>query len=321
MSRLRWGILGTGMIAKKFAADLPKSVTGELAATASRSRNSADAFAAEFGGKGVEGYRQLLDDPEVDAVYISLPNGLHAEWSTAAMEAGKDVLCEKPLARNEAEAAAMFDASERTGKTLVEAFMYRITPAVKAVLDLVHRGEIGDLRLIRTNFTFAREVSLADARYQPEHAGGALMDVGCYCVNFLRALAGAEPSAVHAIAHLHESGVDDYSAGTLKFGDDVLATFTCGMTVQSNQTAFIAGTKGMIDFPAFWFAQNGFTLIKDGESTHHPANPQLPIYASEADAFASVVRGESAPWITREDTLGNMRALDQLRVAAGVATG
>lgn len=306
------------MIAKKFAGDLPSSETGVLAATASRSRASADAFAGEFGGRGVEGYQQLLADPGVDAVYLSLPNGLHAEWSIAALEAGKHVLCEKPIARNESEATTMFEVSERTGKVLIEAFMYRTAPAVRKVIELVKRGEIGDLRLIRTNFTFAREVSLADARYQPEQAGGALMDVGCYCVNFTRALVGAEPGGVHAIAHLHEAGVDDYAAGTLKFGDDVLATFTCGMTVQSQPGAYIAGTKGMIEFPAFWFAQGGFTLVKDGGSTHFPEPPGKPLYAAEADAFAAAVRGESEPWITKADTLGNMRVLDELRAAAGV---
>ncbi|MFT5468721.1 MAG: xylose dehydrogenase (NAD/NADP) [Verrucomicrobiales bacterium] len=319
--KLRWGILGTGMIAKKFAGDLPLTKSGVLAAAASRSQKSADAFAAEFGGKAIEGYQQLLDDPEIDAIYISLPNGLHAEWSIAAMEAGKQVLCEKPIACNEAEAATMFEASERTGQVLVEAFMYRTMPAVKAVLKLVHDGEIGDLRLIRTNFTFARPVSLEDARYQVAHAGGALMDVGCYCMNLTRALVGAEPNSAHAVAHLHSSGVDDYAAGTLKFGDDVLTTFTCGMTVQSDPGAFIAGTEGMIEFPAFWLAETGFTLIKNGVRTHHAAPPELPLYASEADAFSSVVRGETAPWISREDTLGNMRVLDQLRAAAGVVTG
>ena len=152
--KLRWGILGTGMIARKFAADLPSSQTGVIAATASRTQASADAFAADYGGKGIEGYQQLLADPDVDAVYISLPNGLHAEWSVAAMEAGKHVLCEKPIACNKAEAETMFAASERTGQVLVEAFMYRTTPAVKAVINLIRRGEIGDLRLMRTNFTF-----------------------------------------------------------------------------------------------------------------------------------------------------------------------
>lgn len=317
--KLRWGILGTGMIAKKFAGELPQSKTGVLAATASRTEATAATFAGEFGGKAIAGYQQLLDDPDVDAVYISLPNGLHAEWSIAAMEAGKDVLCEKPIACNAAEAKTMFTASERTGKVLVEAFMYRTMPAVKELLELVHSGEIGDLRIIRTNFTFARFVPPDDTRFQVEHAGGALMDVGCYCTNFMRALVGAEPSSVHGIAHLVDSGVDDYAAGTLKFGDDVLATFTCGMTVQSNQTAFIAGTKGMIEIPAFWLSQSGFTVTKDGETIHHPAPPELPLYASEADAFASVVRGEMEPWISKEDTLGNMRVLDDLRAAAGVA--
>ena len=163
---LNWGILGTGMIARKFAAELKDTSSGTLVASGSRRQETADAFAVEHGGRGVTGYAALLDDSEVDAVYNSLPNGLHAEWSIKAMEAGKHVLCEKPMACNAAEAESMFDAAERTGQLLVEAFMYRTLPAVKTLIEMVQGGALGQVKLIRSNFSFAREALVSDARYQ-----------------------------------------------------------------------------------------------------------------------------------------------------------
>ena len=229
--KLRWGVLGTGMIAKKFAGDLKATELGELVATGSRSQSTADAFASEFGGKGVESYEALVSDPEVDAVYNSLPNGLHTEWSIKAMEAGKHVLCEKPMARNISEVEEMFRVSERTGQVLIEAFMYRSHPAIQKLIDMVRRGALGQVKLIRSNFSFTREVMDSDARYQVDHAGGGLMDVGSYCVNLARAVMGSEPTDTACFALIHEKGVDDYAAGVLRFGDKTLMTFTCGMTV------------------------------------------------------------------------------------------
>lgn len=316
---LRWGILGTGMIARKFAADLPHSATGTLVATASRQKRSAEAFAREFGGQGLSGYDKLLADPGIDAVYLSLPNGLHHDWTIRALRAGKHVLCEKPLARNADEAGAMFDAAEAAGKVLIEAFMYRAHPLVDRLIRLVRSGGIGEPRLMRTNFTFARAASPDDARYDPAQGGGSLMDVGCYCIHFARALAGAEPVSVTATAHLHPLGVDDYAAGTLTFPNGFLVTFTCGMTVVSDPGTFIAGTEGQIAIDAFWFGRDGFALKRaDGAIEKHESPPTGPIYALEADAFAAVVAGKAKPWITREDSIGNLRVLDALRRAAGV---
>ncbi len=316
---LHWGILGTGMIATKFATDLPQSRTGILEATASRSRASADAFAHKFGGRGLAGYETLIEDPAIDAIYLSLPNGLHHDWAIRALEAGKHVLCEKPIARNAREAEAMFAAAEKNGRLLVEAFMYRAHPLIRRLVRLVRTGGIGDLRLMRSNFTFARAASPDDARYDPEQGGGSLMDVGCYCVNLARALAQAEPVSVQATAHKHPLGVDDIAAGTLTFPGGFLVTFTCGMTVASDPGTYIAGTEGQIAIDAFWFARDGFALKRTDGTIEKYENPDAePIYAMEADAFAAAVRGEEPPWITKEDTLGNMRVLDALRESAGI---
>ena len=314
---LNWGILGTGMIAHKFAAELKDTSSGALVASGSRRQETADAFAAEHGGRGVPGYAALLDDPKVDAVYNSLPNGLHAERSIRAMEAGKHVLCEKPMACNAAEAESMFDAAERTGQLLVEAFMYRTLPAVKTLIEMVQGGALGQVKLIRSNFSFAREALVSDARYQAAQAGGGLMDVGCYCVNLTRAVMASEPTDTACFAHLHEHGVDDYAAGVMRFGDNTLATFTCGMTVANNWTTYIAGDDGEIAINDPWLGDGTFTLNKDGETQTVGAKTDTPVYALEAEAFAEAVAG-ATPWITREDTLGNMRVLDKLREQAGV---
>lgn len=257
----RWGILGTGRIAAKFATELPASRTGRLVATASRTSDSAVAFARVHGGEPVTGYQALLQRDDVDAIYLSLPNALHGEWTLAALDAGKHVLCEKPMALDVAEARGMFARAGEKGLVLMEAFMYRAHPQTQKLFEIVASGAIGEVRLIRANFTFSREASHDDARFQAGPGGGSLMDVGCYCVDFARTLSGGEPDRVECLGHRHAFGVDDYAAGLLGFPGGSLATFTCGMTVLSDQCAHIAGSEGRIEITRFWQAKEGFSLI------------------------------------------------------------
>jgi predicted dehydrogenase len=318
---LRWGILGTGMIAGKFASQLPETSRGTLAGVGSRSLESATRFCDEHGGLPHGSYASLVDDASIDAIYISLPNGLHREWSMRALDAGKHVLCEKPMALNHAEAVDMFDAAERCGRHLVEAFMYRCQPFIDEVLSLVRDGAVGEVRLIRTNFTYSRPISSTDARYVVEQGGGALMDVGCYCFNLARAITGAEPTSSHVVGHLHESGVDDWAAGTLTFPGDVLATFTCGMRVSSDHTTYICGSDGYIEVEFPWLGDGRFHIVgPDGRESRRVAS-SLPHYALEAERFAGVVQDGDAPWIPPADTLGNLALLDQLRSQLGTAIG
>jgi predicted dehydrogenase len=314
---LRWGILGTGMIAGRFAADLPSSRSSRLAAVASRSAESAAVFAKKHGGEPVTGYEALLARPDIDAVYLSLPNALHREWTLAALDAGKHVLCEKPMALSEAEAREMFDRAEARGRVLIEAFMYRAHPQTRLIHETIASGAIGEIRLIRTNFTFNRAASPQDARFQAGPGGGSLMDVGCYCVDFTRTLLGAEPDRVECVAHRHEFGVDDYAVGLLGFPTGALATFTCGMTVLSDQTAHLAGSEGRLEVTRFWQGKEGFSLVSPkGRVKKFSVKEKRPIYAIEADAFADVVAG--APnWNLPENTLANLRVLEQLRSRAG----
>lgn len=331
--RLRWGILGTGMIAEKFAHGLALSETGIPAAVASRSIESAEAFLDRLrideetvrsydATEAVAGYENLLAHPDLDAIYIALPNHLHREWTLAALRAGKHVLCEKPLALDTEEATELFAAAKEANRVLIEAFMYRTLPQTARILELVREGELGDLRIIRANFTFEREASRDDARYQRENGGGSLMDVGCYCIDFARSLAGTEPAEGSAVFHEHEYGVDDYAAGVLRFPNDIVFSFTCGMTVTSDQTTHIAGTRGRIEIPRFWFGREGVTLVRpneDPETIVEPSEGLDSVYAVEADAFASVVGG-GPNWNPPENTIANMKVLDSLRAAAAWVT-
>jgi xylose dehydrogenase (NAD/NADP) len=315
---LRWGILGTGGIAHKFADQLPQANRGILAAVGSRSAESARRFAQPLAATAHGSYDALLADPNVDAVYVSLPNALHCEWSVRALESGKHVLCEKPIASSAAEAEQMFAVAERTGRVLIEAFMYRCHPAVRQVIQSVRDGQLGKLKLIRTHFTFNRPDDPADVRYQPRMAGGSLMDVGCYCINFARALVGTEPVEANVLAHRHPTGVDDYAAGTLRFDGDVLCAFTCGMTVEADRTTSICGSDGFIAIDMPWLTDGSFSVgTLQQRRTIRVQASQGP-YALEADAMAAVVQDGEPPFVSRDDSLGNMRVLDKLRRQMGI---
>ena len=314
MKKLAWGILGAGGIAGKFAEQLPLSESGRLAAVGSRSVEKAAAFAQRHGGAACD-YQQLLRRDDVDAVYVALPNALHESWTIQALEAGKHVLCEKPLAIRGEQVQQMFAAAKQHDRVLSEAFMYRHHPAVQKVISLAREGAIGEVKLIRANFTFHRADSPEDIRYQPQLEGGALYDVGCYCVHFARAITGLEPQPSSQVCfHRHASGVDDYAAGVLNFNGRVLATFTCGMTVFADRTTYIGGSEGFLAIDTPWFSDGEITLAhgQGRELETIQAGRTVPLYALEADAFAQAVAGEAEPLISPEDSLGNAQALEML---------
>ncbi len=332
---LRWGILGTGNIAGQFAESLRGAQRGRVVAVASRRADSAHSFCGQHGiGHAHEGYDALLRDGGVDAVYNALPNAMHHVWTTAALNAGKHVLCEKPFASNLAESERMFEVAERQGRCLVEAFMYRSHPLTAAVIDQVRQGAIGDLKLIRMSFCFATRRIDGNVRFSTELAGGALMDLGCYCTSFARLHAGTEPTQVHAVAQRHETGVDILTAGTLFFGDDVVASFVCGMNAHADNSAYLCGSDGFIVVPIPWKppvtgAQYTVTSMPppmmDRKKSSEGPPPRTfrmdagkPLYALEADDFAATVQDGAAPAVSRAETLGNMRVLDELRRQIGL---
>lgn len=334
--RLRWAILGTGNIARQFARGLGACERGTLVAVGSRELDSARRFATDVAGEPPTAgtYDDALRRPEVEAVYVALPNSLHHEWTIRALRAGKHVLCEKPFAASAGQAREMFDTATAAGRLAVEAFMYRSHPQTHAALAAVRGGAIGEVRLIRTSFCFRTQKTSGNIRFDSALAGGGLMDVGCYCVSFARLFAGAEPTAAHAVACLHPSGVDDLAAGTLTFPNGILATFNCGMSVQTDNTAYVCGTEGYVEIPVPWKpAAEGsrFSIVRqtppimDGNA--RPATPpreviEVPggrdLYAREADDFAAAVAGDKPPAVSPEDTLANMRVLDELRRAVGL---
>ncbi len=332
---LRFGILGTGNIAGQFARGCAAATRCTLAAVGSRSTESAATFAANHSiEKSHSSYESLLADDSVDAIYNSLPNSLHHEWTIKALRAGKHVLCEKPLATDAAEAEEMFDIAAKLGRQLVEAFMYVSHPQTQIIRDRVTRGDIGQLKLIRTNFCYRTKRIDDNIRFNPKLAGGALMDVGCYCIHFSRMLAGAEPTAIHAVAGFHPGGVDESTSGVLKFPNGVVATFSCGMATQCDNTAHVAGSDGYLEIPWPWKPQATGAMHTLAHSvpprqdltTGATAPPRQTftvdapsdMYALEADDFAATVLDGAPPRITRPDTLGNLRVLDEIRKQIGL---
>jgi len=334
MTRLRYGILGTGNIARQFAEGVAKSHRAQIVAVASRSQTGAEAFAQAYGiDRAYGSYDAILDDDSVDAVYVSLPNSMHCGWTLKLLAAGKHVLCEKPIASNVAEAEQMFDAAQRYGRVLMEAFMYRCHPQTRAVIEHVRSGTIGQLRLIRTAFCYRAHLVEGNIRFDPKLAGGALMDIGCYCVSLARAVVGEEPVEIHGVGHLHESGVDDYAAGVLRFPSGVVCEFCCGMSVQTDNTAWICGSDGYLEVPWPWkppFPVSRYVVNAQvpprqdqGKSERRPREEyeiksDCPLYGIEADTFAVAILDGSPIPVSREDTLGNMRVLDELRRQVGV---
>jgi xylose dehydrogenase (NAD/NADP) len=334
--RLRWSILGTGNIAKQFARGLVASDRGILTAVGSRRETEAAKFASELPSKNVSAgsYEDAIVSPAVDAVYVALPNSLHHEWTIRALRAGKHVLCEKPFAVNATQAAEMFDVARETGRLAVEAFMYRSHPQTLAVLDAVRNGAIGDLRLIRTSFCFHTEKVNGNIRFDPSLAGGAIMDIGCYCVNFARLFASAEPTSIQATGNLHASGIDESAAGTLVFPGGIISTFNCSMTAQADNTATLCGSDGYIELPVPWkpaVEGSRFSIVRQTpplmDGNPRPSAPpretiEVPggrnLYALEADDFAAAVFGEKAPAVSPADTLGNMGVLDEIRRQVGL---
>ncbi len=311
MSSTRWGIIGTGMIAKVLADAISAADAAELVAVGSRDLARAQAFAADKGAAKAHGsYEDLFADPEIGIVYNSLPNSLHCEWTIKAAEAGKHILCEKPLAISVEECERMFAAAEANGVQLMEAFMYRCHPQAARLREIVESGRIGEPRIVHSTFSFSVGDPANIRLSKPLH-GGALMDVGCYCTNLSRFIAGAEPTAVFAGARFGEgTGVDENLAGTLVFEGGAFAQFDVGVKSAGRSSAEIVGSTGRIEVPAPWKAGDASTIVVHDASGREEiaiagANP----YVLEVEHFGRVVTEGEAPRLTREDSLGNMAAI------------
>ncbi len=311
MTPLRLGLLSTATINDEVLTGAREVEVVEAVAVASRDAERGTAYARERGLRAVGSYEALLADEGVDAIYISLPNRLHHEWTLRALEAGKHVLTEKPYSRRPAEVAEAFDLAEGSGLVLMEAFMYRHHPQTGVVAGVIADGALGRLRAIRATFTFRLDRP-ADARFDPELDGGALMDVGCYCVSGSRLLAG-EPVRAHGEQVLGESGVDVGFHGTLRFADDVVSQIDCSFVLPRFQRLEALGEEGTLvvetPFRPDW---GGRVLLTRGRDTTLLEVPERDLFAGELENLAAAVAGTAPPLLGREDALGQARAIDAL---------
>ena len=332
---LRWGIMSTGRIAGVFAQGVAASKHGRVVAVGSRSEESARTFAATHGiGRAHGSYEALLADPEVEAVYIGTPHPQHAEWVVRAAEAGKHILCEKPMGLNHGEGMVMVQAAREHGVVLMEAFMYRCHPQTAKVVELIRSGALGAVGMVQAAFSFKCDYDATSRLWANSAGGGGIMDVGCYAVSMARLVAGAaagkaflDPVSVSGAGVLHpESGVDVYAAATLKFANNVIAQVSAGVGLSQQNVVRIYGSEGWLLVPSPWVVNRD-----GGVSTIHlhktgSAGPEEivieggPLYAMEADAFAVAVRAglRDVPQMSTDDTLGNLAALDQWRAAIGL---
>jgi predicted dehydrogenase len=324
---LRWGILGTGKILQKFGEAFRMSRGIELVAIASRDLARAEAAARQLGARKAHGsYAALIADPEVDIVLNALHNGLHGEWTIRALEAGKHVLCEKPLARSRAEAAMMFAAAHRHQRWLMEAFMFRFHPQMPEIKRRIQAGDIGRPLYIRSSYT-GRGREPGNPRTWKDDGGGALLDIGCYCVNFSRFAAGTEPVRVEARAHFSETtGIDLTLAATLEFPAELIAHFVCSFEAEGLYGAEIVGTEARLSVPHPWLPPTWpaeISLVRQGKPEtirvldgHAPSHFLAP-FVLELEHFNNAVRENQPPTIVTEtDSLANAAVLDALRQSA-----
>jgi predicted dehydrogenase len=306
---LRWGLLSTADI----NGALLTSGYGEFVAIASRSAEGAEAYAREHGIPRAHGsYEDLLADAEVDAVYVPLPNSMHVEWSIRALEAGKHVLCEKPMSRHPEDVERAFDVAERSGLVLMEAFMWRHHPQLERARALIAEGTIGTLKVVRAAFSFTGRPA-GDIRLQRALEGGGLMDVGCYCISGCRAVAGTEPERVYGEQVLGGDGVDVAFAATLRFPGDVLATLDCGMSYAPRDELEAVGDEGSLFLDDPWHGREAVIEVRRPDrSTERVEVGRSNSYALELQNFEAAVRGEAPPLLGRDDAVAQARVIAAL---------
>jgi xylose dehydrogenase (NAD/NADP) len=311
---VQWGLLSTARINRSVLEGARESDRVDVIAVASREPARAEAYArAQSIERAYGSYDALLADRDVDAVYISLPNALHVDWTLRALEAGKHVLAEKPFSRRADEVEAAFDLAERYDLVLTEGFMWRHHPQTRALADLVARGVIGRLRILRAAFSFqlAAVHGSDDARFDPQLDGGALMDVGCYCVNAIRAF-GGEPVEFKAQQVTGESGVDVVFTASLRLPNDVLAHFDCGFVVPFRDELELVGEEGslFVDDP-FHIRVPGIDLRRES-GTERIGVPPANSYRLELENVSDAIGGRAPLLLGRRDAVGQARAIEAL---------
>jgi predicted dehydrogenase len=322
-----WGLLSTARINRYILRAARKTDRAEVVAVASRTFDRAEAYAREHGIERAHGsYEALLEDDAVEAVYVSLPNSLHVEWTLRALEAGKHVLCEKPFSRDSQAVERVFDRAEERGLVVSEGFMWRHHPQTAKLVELAAEDVIGRLRIVRAAFGFdvASVHGAGDARLDPALDGGSLMDVGAYCVNAIRLLAG-EPERVQAMQALGPTGVDLTFAATLALPGEVIAHFDAGFVVPRRAALEVVGEQGTVFVADPW--QPRAPAVELGRPTEHDTVEREPIAVEQADSYvleldniSGAIRGETELLLGRADAIGQARALEALHRAAATGT-
>ena len=321
MGKIRWGIIGTGAIAHKFATGLSACADAELSAVGSRKQETAEKFASEFHiPRRHASYESLASDPEVDAVYIATPHPMHKENSMRFLEAGKAVLCEKPFTINAKGAREVIRLARKKKVFLMEAMWSRFLPVQVKVRELLAAGAVGEVRMVQSDFGFRTEVNPKGRLFDPELGGGAMLDVGVYNLSLASMIFGP-PRDVKALAHLGETGVDEQAAVILGYEGGRLAVSTTAVRTQTAHEAVIFGTTGWIRIDKPWWRSNGLTLTVYGKGDTHIETPMTSNgYNYEAEEVMSCLRAgrlESAV-MPLDETLSIMKTMDRIRAQWGL---
>lgn len=290
MKKVKWGIVGTGKIAGKFANDLKYSNHGELAAVGSRSMNSANDFRSKYPCDNAYGtYEELYADPEIEAVYVATPHNFHLQNATDAMRAGKAVLCEKPIGVNLREAETIFTEAKKTNQYLMEGMWMYFLPSILKAKEWVHSGAIGDITHIKADFGFKAPYNPEGRLFNQELAGGAILDIGIYPIAFAWLFMQKDPSRIIVSGRKAPTGVDLESAYLFEY-DDLTASLSCSLRCQLPNFAYIVGTEGYVQIPSFWMSEEAL-LYKGGNLVDHFKAPRDSFgYDYEIDAVCQDIR-------------------------------
>ena len=321
--KIKWGILGTAQIAKTAIIPAIKALDNcEIIAIASRSLDKAKTFASEFDiPKAYGSYKELLADPEIDAIYNPLPISMHLEWSLKCATAGKPVLCEKPLALNRKEVEEMIRVFSRKKILLGEALMYRYHPLTKKFISLIKEGAIGKVKTVQSNF-HVQIPNPNDIRFKKNTGGGSLLDLGCYCVSIIRQIIAEEPEAANSFAKRNDEGVDVSFSGIMKFPSGVLGQFDCSLTSQfscgytaiGSQGKLVVDWGGMVPWPGEVFKIKYWK----GEDYSEIEIPEANHYALMVEDFSNALLHETSLQFDLQDTINNMQAIDLLQQASKI---
>lgn len=321
MKKYKWGILGAGSITHKFVSDLKLLDNAELYAVGSRSKEKAEDYAKQYAiPKAYGSYEELLADKDVEIIYIATPHTLHKEWAIKSLEAGKAVLCEKPITVNASEAEEVINAARKNDVFLMEAMWTRYLPVMRKVMEWISSGAIGEVRMLKADFGFRSGWDTEGRLLNPKYAGGALLDVGIYTLSFAYMVFGKNPVQINALGHIGKTGVDEQGVNILKYDKGELAVLESAVRTTTPQEAYILGTKGSIHLPEFWHAESAKLNIDGCESQVYTDARNAIGYRYEAEEVMRCLSEgkKESSLMTLDESLEIMKAMDAIRAQYGL---